>query len=101
GLHRGALVYGRPRPVLGPTDAQREAKLAALRAMLAGLPAEETAVWEDEVDINTNPEIGRMWMRRNRQAQVPTPGTNQKRYIAGSIHWRNGPVFPTHGPHGN
>src|SRR3954453_20622815 len=30
-LHRGGLVYRRPRPVLGPTDEQREAKLAALR----------------------------------------------------------------------
>src|SRR5438128_26200 len=65
-LQRGDMVYRRPRPVLGPTDAQREAKLAALRAVVAGLAEDETAVWEDEVDINTNRELGRMWMRRGK-----------------------------------
>jgi transposase len=97
-LHRGELVYRRPRPVLGPRDAEREAKLAALRELLEELPADETVVWQDEADINTNPEIGRMWMRRGHQSQVVTPGTNQKRYVAGSIHWRTGQVFFTEGP---
>jgi transposase len=100
-LHRSDMVYRRPRPVLGPRDAEREAKLAALRKLLEELPADETVVWQDEVDINTNPEIGRMWMRRGQQAQVPTPGTNQKRYVAGSIHWRTGQVFATDGPQRN
>jgi putative transposase len=97
-LHRGDLVYRRPRPVLGPCDAERAAKLAALRQLLEDLPADETVVWQDEVDINTNPEIGRMWMRRGHQSHVVTPGTNQKRYVAGSIHWRTGQVFATEGP---
>lgn len=95
---RGAgLVWRRPRPVLRPKDSEREAKLAALRALLAGLPADETAVFMDEVDINLNPEIGRMWMRRGEQAVVQTPGTNEKRYLAGSIHWRTGRVLLTQG----
>jgi transposase len=94
-LHRGGLVYRRPRPVVGPTDAEREAKLDALRALLAGLPDDETAVFQDEVDINTNPKIGSMWMPRGRQATVRTPGTNRKRYLSGSIHWRTGQVFVT------
>ena len=64
GCIEGGLVYRRPRPVLGPTDEQREAKLAALRRLLAGLPADETAVFQDEVDINTNPKIGSMWMAK-------------------------------------
>ena len=97
-LHRGDMVYRRPRPTVGPRDEQREAKLARLRRLLAELPADETVVWQDEADINTNPEIGRMWMRRGQQADVPTPGTNDKRYVAGSIHWRTGMVFATEGP---
>lgn len=97
-LHRGEMVYRRPRPTLGPSDAEREARLAAIRKLLADLPPDETVVWEDEADINTNPEIGRMWMRRGQQATVPTPGTSQKRYVAGSIHWRTGRVFATAGP---
>jgi transposase len=100
-LRRGDMVYRRPRPVLGPRDQQRVAKLAALRQLVAQLPPDETVVWQDEADINTNPEIGRMWMRRGRQAKVPTPGTNQKRYVAGSIHWRTGQVFATEGPKRN
>jgi putative transposase len=96
-LHWGDMVYRRPRPTVGPRDEQREAKLERLRQLLAELPPDETVVWEDEADINTNPEIGRMWMRRGQQSEIPTPGTNDKRYIAGSIHWRTGQIFATEG----
>jgi putative transposase len=96
-LHRGAMVYRRPRPVLKPTDEERAKKLAALRELVAGLPEDETVVFRDEVDIHSNPKIGPMWMRRGQQATVPTPGTNEKRCVAGSIHWRTGTVFLTEG----
>jgi putative transposase len=96
-LHRGGLVYRRPRPTVGPTDEQREPKLAELREVLNGLAADETAVFQDEVDINTNPKIGSMWMFRGKQAEVETPGNNEKRYLSGSIHWRTGQVFLTEG----
>ena len=96
-LHRGNLVYRRPRPVVGPVDPERQAKLDSLRALLAGLPDHETAVFQDEVDINTNPKIGSMWMVKGRQAEVETPGDNEKRYLSGSIHWRTGQVFLTEG----
>ena len=96
-LHRGNLVYRRPRPVVGPKDPDRQAKLDALRGLLAGLPDDETAVFQDEVDINTNPKIGSMWMVKGEQATVETPGNNEKRYLSGSIHWRTGQVFVTEG----
>lgn len=94
-LHRGNLVYRRPRPVSPPNDEQRRTRLAELRALLEGLPADETVVWQDEVEVHTNPKIGRMWMFKGRQATVPTPGTNQKRHLSGSIHWRTGQVWVT------
>src|SRR5262245_61678400 len=97
-LHRAAFVWRRPRPVLRPKDPLREAKLQALRQLLAGLPQDEVAVFEDEVDINTNPKLGSMWMRRGQQAEVETPGTNQKRYLAGSVNWRTGALIITEGP---
>jgi putative transposase len=96
-LHAGGLAYRRPRPVVGPSDGQREAKLDALRRLPADLPADETAVFQDEVDINTNPKIGSMWMARGHQAEVETPGNSEKRYLSGSIHWRTGRVFVTAG----
>src|SRR5262245_7681562 len=55
-LHGAAVVWRRPRPVLRPKDPRRPAKLRALRRLLAGLPAHEVAVFEDEVDLNTNPK---------------------------------------------
>jgi transposase len=91
------LVWRRPRPTIRPKDPDREKKLAALRALLRGLPAGETAVFMDEVDVNLNPKVGCMWMLRGRQAAVETPGTNEKRYLAGSIHWRTGRVLLTEG----
>jgi transposase len=96
-LHRAELVWRRPRPVLRRQDPQRAAKLAGLRALLLKLPADETAVSQDEVDVNLNPKIGCMWMRRGQQAAVVTPGDNAKRYLAGSLHWRTGALITTCG----
>jgi putative transposase len=96
-LRAEGLVWRRPRPTIRPKDPDREEKLAALRAVLKRLPADETAVFMDEVDVNLNPKVGCMWMRRGQQASVETPGTNEKRYLAGSIHWRTGRVILTEG----
>jgi len=96
-LRDAGLVWRRPRPTIRPKDPDRERKLRVLRALLRGLPADETAVFMDEVDVHLNPKVGCMWMRRGEQAAVETPGTNEKRYLAGSIHWRTGRVILTEG----
>lgn len=100
-LHESQLVWRRPRPVLRRQDPQGEEKLQALRQLLANLTDEETAVFEDEVDIDLNPKIGSMWMAKGEQAEVETPGTNQKRYLAGSLHWRTGALIWTVGTRRN
>jgi transposase len=92
-LQEAGLVWRRPRPVLGPKDPQRTRKLGKIRALLRHLPVQEIAVFQDEVDINTNPKIGAMWMRRGQQAEVVTPGTNVKRHLAGSLNWRTGQLI--------
>jgi transposase len=96
-LCSAGLVWRMPRPTIRPKDPDREKKLAALRLLLRGLPTDETAVFMDEVDVNLNPKVGCMWMRRGQQAAVETPGNNEKRYMAGSIHWRTGRVILTEG----
>jgi transposase len=96
-LAAAGLVWRRPRPTLRPKDPGRAAKLAALRRLLRGLPADEAAVFMDEVEVHTNPKVGCMWMRRGRQAAVQTPGTDERRVLAGSIHWRTGRVILTEG----
>jgi len=99
-LRHEGLVYRRPRPVLGPRDPQHAAKVRKLRQLLAELPVDEVAVFQDEVDVNTNPKIGSMWMRRGEQAEVVTPGNNVKRYLAGSLQWRTGELILTEGQPG-
>jgi putative transposase len=90
GLHQMEFVWRRPRPVVGPRDPQRAAKLRRIREFVADLPADETVVFQDEVDVHLNPKIGSCWMRRGQQAEVVTPGNNEKRHLAGSLHWRTG-----------
>jgi putative transposase len=96
-LHQADLVWRRPRPVLRRQDPLRRRKVQALRRLLRDLPADEVAVFEDEVDIHLNPKIGSMWMRRGQQAEVETPGDNEKRYLAGSMNWRTGTLWVTQG----
>jgi len=96
-LHQANLVWRRPRPVLRRQDPDRAQILAGLRDLLLHLPEDETAVFEDEVDIHLNPKIGCMWMRQGQQAQVVTPGDNEKKYLAGSLHWRTGALLTTAG----
>ena len=84
----------------GGATPQRAAKLRRLRKLLGNLPADEVAVLQDEVDVNLNPKIGSMWVRRGQQGEVPTPGTNEKRHPAGSLNLRTGDVVLTEGwPH--
>ena len=59
---------------------------------MAGLPRDEVAVYEDEVDIHLNPKIGLDWMGHGQQKEVLTPGQNEKRYLAGALDVRSNQV---------
>lgn len=93
GLHRAGYVWRRPRPVLGPRDPAYTEKIQGLSALLEQLPDDETVVFQDEVDIHLNPKIGACWMPRGQQSVVVTPGNNDKRHLAGSLHWRTGTLL--------
>ena len=96
-LHGQVMVWRRPRPVPGRHDPRRAYKLRGVRELLRDLPPDEAAVFQDEVDLNLNPDLGCMWMPRGEQAEVVTPGTNVKRYLAGSMSWRTGELVETLG----
>ena len=83
---------GRPRPVLRcpwPKARQRQ-RLRRIHRLVARLPANEVAVYADEVDIPLNPKIGYDWQLRGQQKRVLTPGQNVKRYLAGALDVRSG-----------
>jgi transposase len=83
---------GRPRPTVRCpwSAAAKRRRLQEIRALLDALPRRHMAVYEDEVDIHLNPKIGPDWMVRGQQKEVPTPGQNVKRYLAGALDVRTG-----------
>ncbi len=93
GLKRLGFVWRRPRPVVGPVDPHYAEKLQGIKDLLTSMADDETAVFQDEVDIHLNPKIGCCWMPRGEQAEVPTPGNNDKRHLAGSLVWRTGTLI--------
>jgi transposase len=91
-LKRLRVRLGRPKPTVGCPwpKSRRMRRLAWIRRLIRDLGPDEVAVYEDEVDIHLNPKIGPDWMLRGQQKEVPTPGQNQKRYLAGALDARTG-----------
>jgi len=83
---------GKPKPTVACPWAPRRKnrRLAEIRRLVKDLPCSEVAVYEDEVDIHLNPKIGLDWMVSGEQKEVPTPGKNEKRYLAGAKDVRTG-----------
>ena len=81
---------GKPRPrVKCPWHpARKTRRLKDIAKLVASLPKNEVAVYEDEVDVHLNPKIGLDWMGFAQQKDVMTPGQNEKRYLAGALDVR-------------
>ena len=61
--------------------------------LIEHLPRNEVVVYEDEVDIDLNPRLGRDWMQRGTQRLILTPGKNEKHYLAGALNPKTGEVL--------
>jgi transposase len=83
---------GRPKPTVGCPwhKAAKTRRLRQLQEVIATLPRRERAFYEDEVDIHLNPKVGCDWMVSGQQKEVPTPGKNEKRYLAGAVDVHTG-----------
>jgi putative transposase len=94
-LQRIRARRGRPRPTVACpwSNSRKRRRLQRIRQLIEGLPADEVAVYEDEVDIHLNPKIGLDWMGYGQQKEVRTPGQNQKRYLAGALDVRSREVI--------
>jgi transposase len=86
-LKRLRVRRGRPKPTARCPwgESARKTRVAAIHALIDTLPPSEAAVWEDEADVDLNPRIGFDWMLPGTQREVPTPGTNVKRYFAAAM----------------
>jgi len=91
------LGYGwrRARPFLFKRDPRKAQKMQAIQAALEHREKGVAVFYVDEVDIDLNPKIGFSWRPSGRQDLVPTPGTNQKRYLAGALNAHTGKVVYT------
>jgi transposase len=86
---------GRPKPTVACpwSEGAKTRRLQQIATLLANLPADEVAVYEDEVDIHLNPKIGLDWMVLGQQKEVLTPGKNEKRYLAGAQNAQTGELL--------
>ena len=86
-LRRLGVRRGMARPTVGCPWSRRakNKRLGLIRRLVATLPEDEAAVWEDELDVHLNPKIGPDWMLPGTQRRVMTPGRNVKRYVAGAM----------------
>jgi DDE superfamily endonuclease len=73
-------------------DPQRVEKLARIRLAVEQLRAGAALFFADELDINLLPKVGYQWMPKGEQVEVLTPGTNEKRYLAGALDLTTGTV---------
>lgn len=96
-LHKAGLVWRRPRPVVRPSDPQKRGLLPRIKRLLKHLPVAQTAVFQDEVDLNLNPEIGSLWQWKGQLTEVVTPGNHVKRDLSGSLDWRTKRIISTLG----
>jgi transposase len=91
-LRRLGIRRGMPKPTVGCPWSQkaRKRRIRLIKRLIETLPADQAALYEDEIDIHLNPKIGPDYMLPGQQKKVLTPGKNVKHYIAGAMDVRTG-----------
>jgi transposase len=84
--------WKRAKVVAKDNDPRRVEKLARMRLAFEPLRAGVALFFADELDINLLPKIGSQWMPKGEQVAVMTPGTNEKRYLAGALDFTPGTI---------
>lgn len=82
--------YRRARPTLCIRDPRKAQRMQAIGSALAAQDPYTEVFYSDEADVDLNPRIGPAWVPRGTQSAIPTPGKNQKRYLAGALNARSG-----------
>jgi transposase len=84
-LHELGWEWKRAKLIAKDDDPQRVEKLARIRYAFEHLRAGAALFFADELDISLLPKVGYQWMPKGEQVAVLTPGTNEKRYLAGAL----------------
>lgn len=91
-LHELGWEWKRAKLAAKDDDPQRVEKLARIRLAFEQLRAGMALFFADELDINLFPKVGYQWMPKGEQVEVMTPGTNEKRYLAGALDLTTGTI---------
>src|SRR4029450_8711532 len=65
---------------------------ARIRVAFEQLRAGVELFFADELDIKLLPKVGDQWMPKGEQVEGLTPGTNEKRYLAGALDITTGTI---------
>jgi len=91
-LHEVGWEWKRAKVAAKDDDPDRVTKLARIRLAFEQLRAGAALFFADELDINLLPKVGYQWMPKGEQVEVLTPGTNEKRYLAGALDITTGRI---------
>jgi transposase len=91
-LHELGWAWKRAKVTAKDDDPERVTKLARIRLAFEQLRAGAALFFADELDINLLPKLGYQWMPKGEQVEVLTPGTNEKRYLAGALDLTTGTI---------
>ena len=100
-LHALGWGWKRAKLVAKDDDPHRIARLARMRFQHEPLGRHEVMVFADALDIHLLPKVGAAWMPPGTQAEIMTPGTNEKYYLAGGLDLATGTVRYCLGPRKN
>jgi transposase len=85
GLHKLGWEWKRAKLAAKEDDPQRVEKVARIRLAFEQLRVGAALFFADELDLNLLPKVGYQGMPKGEQVEVLTPGTNEKRYLAGAV----------------
>jgi transposase len=91
-LHELGWEWKRAKVAAKDDDPERVEKLARIRVACEQLRAGVALFFADELDISLLPKVGYQWMPKGEQVEVMTPGTNEKRYLAGALDLTTGTI---------
>lgn len=91
-LHEVGWEWKRAKLVAKDDDPQRVEKLARIRYAFEQVRAGVALFFADELDISLLPKVGYHWMPKGAQVEIMTPGTNEKRYLAGALDISTGTI---------
>lgn len=94
-LPKLGILWNRARPTLCIKDRTKTRKMKAINKALEQASETHPVFYVDEADVDLNPRIGHGWMKKGQQTAIPTPGKNQKRYLAGALNAATGHVVWT------